>query len=318
MGQAGRTLLQLAPARESGARRAPLDRFAPKLGFLMTAPISPDSVLFVIGMHRSGTSALSGSLRFLGFAHGERRMAPQADNPKGFWEPRLIARLNEQMLGHFGGSWRDISAAIAAGATPPERFADHAREVWAETYGAAQGPIVCKDPRLVFFIPFWSEIAAEAGRKPAFVLMMRDVRHVARSLRRRNDIEPDAAARLWAAYNAAALKALPEGTPVISFARLLAEPAATLAAAGLGAPGGAAEADIHDFLSPKQEDPPSPDELATLPDFIRDLNDFLIERRALPPLAARAQLTARVWRGLDFAAPGDNKPRRDCAPNAGR
>jgi hypothetical protein len=44
------------------------------------------TVLVVLGMHRSGTSALTGMLHHLGVALGEHLMPASADNPRGYWE----------------------------------------------------------------------------------------------------------------------------------------------------------------------------------------------------------------------------------------
>ena len=238
-------------------------------------PLPADLALFIVGMHRSGTSALSGGLQFLGFEHGERRMAPQPDNPKGFWEPRLIARLNEDLLLRAGGSWCDIPDTVL--------FSDHliskeskskARAVWAETFGATAGPVVCKEPRLAFFVDLWRAVAEAAGRTPKFLFAVRDVRHVARSLNHRNGIPIERGAALWAEYNFAILRSLPAEVPIIAFDRLLSDPARALSDAGLPEPHGNALSDLRGFLGGKLES--EPDETPpNVPEFILALNTKL-------------------------------------------
>ena len=42
--------------------------------------------IIVLGMHRSGTSALTGVLNRVGVNLGDNLVAPEADNPAGYWE----------------------------------------------------------------------------------------------------------------------------------------------------------------------------------------------------------------------------------------
>ena len=43
--------------------------------------------ILVLGMHRSGTSAVAEALSILGAQLPARLMPPQSDNPRGFFEP---------------------------------------------------------------------------------------------------------------------------------------------------------------------------------------------------------------------------------------
>ncbi len=67
-----------------------------------------NTAVIVLGMHRSGTSALAGMLSMLGVQFGDSLMAPQADNSKGFWEHRDIVGLNDRILAAFDSSWDDV------------------------------------------------------------------------------------------------------------------------------------------------------------------------------------------------------------------
>ena len=44
------------------------------------------NAVLILGMHRSGTSSVAGSLVALGGAAPLHLLPPQADNEKGFWE----------------------------------------------------------------------------------------------------------------------------------------------------------------------------------------------------------------------------------------
>ena len=64
--------------------------------------------VIVLGMHRSGTSALAGMLSLLGIQFGRSLFPPQADNPRGYWEHREIVDLDDRMLMALGSSWDDM------------------------------------------------------------------------------------------------------------------------------------------------------------------------------------------------------------------
>src|SRR5580700_11091745 len=62
--------------------------------------------LLVVGMHRSGTSAVTGALGFLGFAVpvAQDRWAPSPDNPD-HWESRAMGNYDDALLERLGGTW---------------------------------------------------------------------------------------------------------------------------------------------------------------------------------------------------------------------
>ncbi|MHB0874384.1 MAG: hypothetical protein ACYC1J_13295, partial [Acidithiobacillus ferrooxidans] len=55
-------------------------------------------LLVVLGMHRSGTSAIARGLQALGASLGDALLPAGFDNPKGFWEDRDMLRINEALL----------------------------------------------------------------------------------------------------------------------------------------------------------------------------------------------------------------------------
>ena len=139
--------------------------------------------LLVLGMHRSGTSALTRVLGLMGAALPHDPMPPTADNPQGYWESQRIARLNNRLLESAGTDWSN-DAAI-----PPEWFADPCRAgdreeaiaLLADEFAAAPS-IVLKDPRICRLIPFWKTVLDAAGFETRAVLALRDPLEVARSL----------------------------------------------------------------------------------------------------------------------------------------
>ena len=147
----------------------------------------------VLGMHRSGTSSVAGTLALLGAAAPRTLMRPAEDNPKGFWESEVVTAFNDRLLAAAGSSWDDW-----------RRFALPSDPAWAEEaagvldaeFGDAEA-IVLKDPRICRFFPFWRRVLESAGYGPLIVCPVRDPMEVAASLNARNGMDPARALRLW-------------------------------------------------------------------------------------------------------------------------
>jgi hypothetical protein len=134
---------------------------------------APDCV--VLGCGRSGTSLVAGLLADAGWHLGERLLAPNADNPRGYFEDLPVNRLNERLLAPVTGDLlRDpdgtpVSARpLAEGerwlaALPPdvELPGDPALAPAIEdAVRAPDGQPVCrKDPRFTWTLPQWAPLA---------------------------------------------------------------------------------------------------------------------------------------------------------------
>lgn len=145
-------------------------------------PVSRRCIL-VLGMHRSGTSAIAQLFSLLGAAGPRETMPASADNPLGYWESPGIARLNNRLLESAGTRWNDESAVAKAWFDDPARGSDRAeaRQLM-EAEFPADATIVCKDPRICRLLPFWRHVLEEMEIPLHAVLMLRDPEEVARSL----------------------------------------------------------------------------------------------------------------------------------------
>ncbi len=183
-----------------------------------------DTCVYVVGMHRSGTSATCGLLCHLGL--GAPREADQLratnTNERGFWESKSLNRFDERLLAHLGGSWLAPPALEpgweeAAGLDPMKA---EAAGLFAAAFGAR--PIAWKDPRASIVLPFWNSVV----RPPlAAVLVFRDAYEVASSLQSRNQLRITHGFALWERYirsSVANLSGIP--TFVMSYASLLEFP----------------------------------------------------------------------------------------------
>lgn len=165
----------------------------------MLSASPPERTAYVVlGMHRSGTSSIAGSLVALGARAPSTLMRPQPDNPLGFWESDKVMMFNDEILSAGGSNWHDwgaFSASVFRGAFA-EKFSSTARELIDLEFGDAS-TMVLKDPRICRFYPFWRTALLDAGIKPVVVMPVRSPDQVARSLNRRNGLPVTLGLRLW-------------------------------------------------------------------------------------------------------------------------
>lgn len=154
--------------------------------------------VLVLGMHRSGTSALAGVLSALGCDSPRTLMKPNAENPKGFFEARPVARLNDEILATVGTTWDDWQAVDPDWHRSPMAvpFRDRALGVLAAEFGNS-ACFVLKDPRICRLLPFWTGVLQAAGCEPLIVHTHRHPLDAAASLERRNGIDPGFGQLLW-------------------------------------------------------------------------------------------------------------------------
>ena len=157
--------------------------------------------LLVLGMHRSGTSLLSGILARLGCDVPATPMAPDERNTKGFYESRPISALNNAMLASAGTGWDSWNAVNADWYDSPRRaaFAESASELVAQEFGASP-LIVLKDPRISVLAPFWIDVLRGGGFAPRIAFAYRSPADVAASLAERNGFDPAIGQLIWLRY----------------------------------------------------------------------------------------------------------------------
>ena len=183
--------------------------------------------LFVLGMHRSGTSAITGALRHCGVWVGEETELTDAnvENPLGFWERRDMRDLCDQMLHSAGADWWKV-ANFDPNAIPRVTLAEQRRkfEKIVSELDKYQAWVI-KEPRLCLLLP----ILRHYVKNPVCIHIHRNPLEVARSLQTRNGFSISAGLALWEVYNLHALRAS-EGLPRISlsYESLMQHPVETL------------------------------------------------------------------------------------------
>lgn len=153
--------------------------------------------IVVLGVHRSGTSALTRVLNLLGAELPKHVMGARPDNVKGHWEPERLVDLHDKLLSEAGTRWDDISRFPAT--FDPERLAHYKAEIvriLAEEYGDAP-LLVVKDPRMCRLMPLWRQVLDQVGAQARFVIPLRNPLEVARSLEKRNGLPLVHGCLLW-------------------------------------------------------------------------------------------------------------------------
>ena len=226
----------------------------------------------VLGMHRSGTSAITQVLALAGAELPRNVMGGDEHNAKGYFEPWKIALFNDERLRAAGAAWDDVFAfPFRELASRAERdWTTRAEALFAEEYGDATFPLL-KDPRVTVLLPLWRTILDGLDVSARCVIPVRHPLAVAGSLARRNGFSPEKSVLLWSAYMLAA-EAYSRDLPraFVSYDGLLEDWRAevTRIEAGHGAPlprlTDEAAARISSFLSPELRHNAADDGLAAL------------------------------------------------------
>ncbi|MDX5392820.1 MAG: hypothetical protein LPJ86_03240 [Caulobacteraceae bacterium] len=163
------------------------------------------TAVLVLGMHRSGTSALTQVLALAGCDLPQNVMPGDEHNAKGYFEPWRIAIFNDQRLRAAGSAWDDPFVHPYRSLEPREerRWITRATDIFEEEFGDARRPLM-KDPRVTVLAPMWLTAISELGLDVAVVIPVRHPLEVVGSLAKRNGFPPEKSLLLWSAYMLAA------------------------------------------------------------------------------------------------------------------
>ncbi len=160
-----------------------------------------NSIIALLGMHRSGTSLIANAIAVLGASLGNNLLPPKEDNPSGFWENEAIVGLNDRLLAAMHSSWYHI-------ASPKPAFLE--QETLAELRNEAQAILssefpddtiwAFKDPRAIRLWWFWRDVLSDLHREERNILIVRHPLSVAQSLSMRNKFTIKHGLRLWLSH----------------------------------------------------------------------------------------------------------------------
>jgi GT2 family glycosyltransferase len=186
----------------------------------------PSTPILVLGMHRSGTSAVARVIAALGAypgAPGELLPAHAKDNPAGYWERTDLVIEHDRFLASVGYAW-DRVAGFDPTALDRERVGA-LHKALRPIIDSLQGngtPWLVKDPRLSILLPLWLPLIDSA----ACVVVVRDPREIAASLRatHRGVLTSQFPLLLWEKYLRSLLHGLRGRRALfVSYAALLAD-----------------------------------------------------------------------------------------------
>ena len=196
----------------------------------------PAQLVLVLGMHRSGTSALAGLLVQAGL-DGPRDLMPATQaNPRGYWESLGEVALSDQLLQQLGSHWSSCWAMPhhywESNPTAVQGWRSGLLHLLSTTYPHG-GRAVLKDPRLCVLLPALQPWLESSLISCAAFLPVRHPAEVASSLRVAEGLPRRQALLLWLGHvlhaerNSRALQRL-----IVDYQQLLGDPQAVLASAG--------------------------------------------------------------------------------------
>ncbi len=150
--------------------------------------------LLIIGMHRSGTSALTGILHLLDVCLGSGLMEGTSHNEKGYFENDLLFNINENLLVQAGSSWDDMFYN--------EHILDknidtsELRETIFKEFQYSK-IFAIKDPRLAYLFPIYETVLKELDIEIKIIIPYRNPVEVANSLNTVHGINNEKGLLLW-------------------------------------------------------------------------------------------------------------------------
>jgi hypothetical protein len=195
-----------------------------------TQDLPPLHVL-VLGVHRSGTSAVTRAVNLLGIptCRNEDLSTGVDNNARGSWECMPLMHLDNELLACLGGTWQSPPRSVRPLDPRLLRRRRRARDLVRSTHPTPQW--VWKDPRACSLLPFWRQVL---DPPVVGILVLRDPVEVAESLSSRPDRFPrENGLALWERSMRSLLR---DGAGMPAFVTryddLLADPPAWCKAAG--------------------------------------------------------------------------------------
>ncbi len=217
----------------------------------------PSEILCILGMHRSGSSALTRVMSLLGYGLPKTLIKDNASNRRGHWECRPIVQLNDAYLQDADLVWSDWQAGQLARmpASRKRDFENDLRAIISDEF-VPDRPAVLKDPRMCRLMSQYRDAMQDSVPAKAIVILRNPLEIIA-SLAQRNDMSQVDAGLLWLRHAVDAVQgSRGMDRAFVTYDQLTRDPggsiAAMAAALGRDFPVGYdhVKADIDSFLSP--------------------------------------------------------------------
>ena len=143
-----------------------------------------DKLVLVLGMHRSGTSTLTGVLHRMGLPIGDNLMKPSKDNPKGYYENMDFYKVNEQILENCNSKWYDVDNVFNDDILLTDLNRDVLRDVILKYEGYDTFGV--KDPRVCVLLPLYEQVCKELDIDIVYISNRRDDSSIIKSISKRD------------------------------------------------------------------------------------------------------------------------------------
>ena len=165
-------------------------------------------IISVIGVQRSGTSAITKGLQVLGVNlggfYGQDVVGP--DNEKGYFEDLEISLADISMLNSMGYTWDNPVLPV---------FDGNVEQVLSAFYPIAANILQrrfestnlfgFKDPLIARLLPLWNEIFKDVGAEVSYIIACRNPLSVAKSMEKRDGFDIVKGCYIWLGYITASL-----------------------------------------------------------------------------------------------------------------
>ncbi len=157
--------------------------------------------LLVLGMHRSGTSAVAGASALLGARLPTHSLAAAPDNPVGFFEAYTAVAVNDWVLKTAGSAWYDCLRFSPDQLGQQDHHTATALMLFSIMQEFPDGTLLLmKDPRLCLTLEMWLPALHAWRVSPAAFLVLRHPAEVIASLTQRDGCPAMVWGALWLHY----------------------------------------------------------------------------------------------------------------------
>ncbi|MDD5274917.1 MAG: hypothetical protein PHR16_02415 [Methylovulum sp.] len=156
------------------------------------------SAVLILGMHRSGTSALTRAVNLLGMALPSHLMEANSANETGYWESTELSRIHDEILISLGSCWDDIlpiddeRLQLASTEYNKSVLTDYIVREFSHA-----NDFVLKDPRMCRLVPLWLNVLDDLNVDVKIVIPFRNPLEVAESLKKRDGTLLERSFLLW-------------------------------------------------------------------------------------------------------------------------
>ncbi|OLN27964.1 hypothetical protein DVDV_1824 [Desulfovibrio sp. DV] len=164
---------------------------------LAASPAGRNFCVFLVGMHRSGTSLCASIIHKLGVNMVQTSTPAAFDNPKGHWERFDIVDAHDRIMSSLGLEWSSLQSLPAAWWRDPCLAGEKAALLDMARQLGDSLPWGFKDPRTTRLFPLWEEIATRLSIPAKRIMCIRNPRDVAESLNKRNNFDINYSKLLW-------------------------------------------------------------------------------------------------------------------------